>query len=90
VARPGRLAGIPIGVKDLFATERRAHPPPARRFSAHFVPRYESTVTAQLWRDGAVLLGKLNNDEFAMGSSNETIVLRPVINPWRRAGSDAN
>jgi aspartyl-tRNA(Asn)/glutamyl-tRNA(Gln) amidotransferase subunit A len=54
----------------------------------NFVPPYESTVTSQLWRDGAVMLGKLNNDEFAMGSSNETSSFGPVVNPWRRAGSD--
>jgi aspartyl-tRNA(Asn)/glutamyl-tRNA(Gln) amidotransferase subunit A len=54
-----------------------------------FVPTYESTVTANLWRDGAVMLGKLNNDEFAMGSSNETSYFGPVVSPWRREGSDA-
>ena len=54
----------------------------------NFVPPYESTVTSQLWRDGAVLLGKLNNDEFAMGSSNETSCFGPVVNPWRREGSN--
>jgi aspartyl-tRNA(Asn)/glutamyl-tRNA(Gln) amidotransferase subunit A len=55
----------------------------------NFVPTYESTVTANLWRDGAVL-GKLNNDdEFAMGSSNETSYFGPVVSPWRRRGADA-
>ncbi len=54
----------------------------------NFVPPYESTVTSQLWRDGAVMLGKLNNDEFAMGSSNETSCFGPVVNPWRREGSN--
>jgi aspartyl-tRNA(Asn)/glutamyl-tRNA(Gln) amidotransferase subunit A len=54
----------------------------------NFVPTYESSVTANLWRDGAVLLGKLNNDEFAMGSSNESSVFGPVISPWRRRGSN--
>ena len=54
-----------------------------------FVPTYESTVTANLWRDGAVMLGKINNDEFAMGSSNETSCFGPVISPWRRKGSNA-
>jgi aspartyl-tRNA(Asn)/glutamyl-tRNA(Gln) amidotransferase subunit A len=53
-----------------------------------FVPTYESTVSAQLWRDGAVMLGKLNNDEFAMGSSNETSCFGPAVSPWRRRGSD--
>ena len=52
----------------------------------NFIPTYESTVTANLWRDGAVLLGKLNNDEFAMGSSNETSYFGPVVSPWRRRG----
>ena len=55
----------------------------------NFVPTYESTVTANLWRAGAVMLGKLNNDEFAMGSSNETSYFGPVTSPWRRKGSDA-
>src|SRR5262249_52096237 len=54
----------------------------------NFVPTYESTVSANLWRDGAVMLGKLNNDEFAMGSSNETSVFGPVISPWRRKGAN--
>ncbi|MFX6226018.1 amidase family protein, partial [Acinetobacter baumannii] len=56
----------------------------------NFIPQYESTVTSQLWRDGAVMLGKLNCDEFAMGSSNETSAFGPVVNPWRREGSDAS
>jgi aspartyl-tRNA(Asn)/glutamyl-tRNA(Gln) amidotransferase subunit A len=54
----------------------------------NFVPTYESTVTANLWRDGAVLLGKTNNDEFAMGSSNETSFMGPVTSPWRRKGAN--
>jgi aspartyl-tRNA(Asn)/glutamyl-tRNA(Gln) amidotransferase subunit A len=54
----------------------------------NFIPAYESTVTAQLWRDGAVMLGKTNNDEFAMGSSNETSFFGPVTSPWRRQGSN--
>ena len=54
----------------------------------NFVPTYELTVTANLWRDGAVMLGKLNLDEFAMGSSNETSYFGPVISPWRRPGSN--
>ena len=53
-----------------------------------FKPTYESTVTANLWRDGAVMLGKLNMDEFAMGSSNETSAFGPVVNPWRSRGSN--
>ena len=58
------------------------------RILHNFVPTYESTVTANLWRDGAVLLGKTNNDEFAMGSSNETSHCGPVTSPWRRKGSN--
>jgi aspartyl-tRNA(Asn)/glutamyl-tRNA(Gln) amidotransferase subunit A len=54
----------------------------------NFVPTYESTVTAQLWRDGAVMLGKTNNDEFAMGSSNESSYFGPVQSPWRRRGAN--
>ncbi|MCZ8183225.1 MAG: Asp-tRNA(Asn)/Glu-tRNA(Gln) amidotransferase subunit GatA [Beijerinckiaceae bacterium] len=76
----GRLEGIPIGVKDLFATEG-VRTTASSRILGNFVPTYESTVTSQLWRDGAVMLGKLNNDEFAMGSSNETSAFGPVVNP---------
>lgn len=85
----GPLAGIPLGVKDLFATtDVRATA--CSKIPGNFIPPYESTVTSQLWRDGAVMLGKLNCDEFAMGSSNETSAFGPVVNPWRREGSDAN
>ncbi len=85
----GPLAGIPLGIKDLFATtDVRATA--CSKILGNFVPPYESTVTSQLWRDGAVMLGKLNCDEFAMGSSNETSAFGPVVNPWRREGSDAN
>jgi aspartyl-tRNA(Asn)/glutamyl-tRNA(Gln) amidotransferase subunit A len=85
----GLLAGIPLGIKDLFATtDVRATA--CSKILGNFVPPYESTVTSQLWRDGAVMLGKLNCDEFAMGSSNETSAFGPVVNPWRREGSDAN
>jgi aspartyl-tRNA(Asn)/glutamyl-tRNA(Gln) amidotransferase subunit A len=83
------LAGIPLGVKDLFATEG-VRTTACSKILGDFKPPYESTVTAQLWRDGAVMLGKLNNDEFAMGSSNETSAFGPVVNPWRRNDSDAN
>src|ERR1700710_1441960 len=79
----GPLAGIPLGIKDLFATEG-VRTTACSKILGNFVPPYESTVTSQLWRDGAVLLGKLNNDEFAMGSSNETSCFGPVVNPWRR------
>src|SRR4051794_16589936 len=84
-ARP--LEGIALGVKDLFAT-RDVRTTACSHILDNFVPTYESTVTAQLWRDGAVMLGKLNNDEFAMGSSNETSSFGPVISPWRREGSN--
>src|SRR5467141_3017135 len=84
----GALAGIPLGIKDLFATDG-TRPPACSHILDTFVPTYESTVTANLWRDGAVMLGKLNNDEFAMGSSNETSHFGPVVSPWRRKGSDA-
>ena len=84
-ARP--LEGLPLGVKDLFAT-RDVRTTACSRILDNFVPSYESSVTANLWRDGAVLMGKLNNDEFAMGSSNETSAFGPVISPWRRRGSN--
>ena len=83
----GPLAGIPLGIKDLFATEG-VRTTACSKILGEFVPPYESTVTSQLWRDGAVMLGKLNNDEFAIGSSNETSCFGPVVNPWRRAGSN--
>ena len=83
----GPLAGAPLGIKDLFCTEgfRSAA---CSRILQNFKPVYESTVTANLWRDGAVMLGKLNMDEFAMGSSNETSACGPVVNPWRSHGSN--
>jgi len=84
-ARP--LEGIPLGVKDLFAT-RHVRTTACSHILDNFVPTYESSVTANLWRDGAILLGKLNNDEFAMGSSNESSVFGPVVSPWRRRGSN--
>jgi len=84
----GPLEGMPLAAKDLFCTAN-VRTTAGSHMLADFVPTYESTVTAKLWRDGAVLLGKLNNDEFAMGSSNETSYFGPVVSPWRRAGSDA-
>src|SRR5262245_59543512 len=78
------LEGIPLGIKDLFATEG-IHTQACSHVLDGFKPRYESTVSANLWADGAVMLGKLNMDEFAMGSSNETSYYGPVVNPWRRA-----
>ena len=86
--RAGPLEGIPLGVKDLYCTEG-VQTTAGSRILEGFVPGYESTVSAQLWRDGAVMLGKLNLDEFAMGSSNETSYYGPAISPWRRPGSNA-
>ncbi len=83
----GPLEGAPLGVKDLFCT-RGVRSAAGSRILDEFVPTYESTVTANLWRDGAVMLGKLNMDEFAMGSSNETSAFGPVINPWRSKASN--
>ena len=85
----GALEGIPLGIKDLFGTEG-VHTQACSHVLDGFKPRYESTVTANLWADGAVMLGKLNMDEFAMGSSNETSYYGPVINPWRARGSNAD
>jgi len=84
----GALEGIPLGIKDLFAT-KGVHTQAASHILDGFEPPYESTVTANLWREGAVMLGKLNMDEFAMGSSNETSYYGNVINPWRRRNSNA-
>jgi aspartyl-tRNA(Asn)/glutamyl-tRNA(Gln) amidotransferase subunit A len=84
----GPLEGLPLGVKDLFCTAG-IRTTACSHILENFTPTYESTVTANLWRDGAVLLGKLNNDEFAMGSSNETSHFGPVVSPWRRRGADA-
>ena len=83
----GPLEGIPLGIKDLFCTDG-VRTTACSKILGNFVPPYESTVTANLWRDGAVMLGKLNCDEFAMGSSNETSAFGPVVSPWRRDGSD--
>ena len=77
----GALEGVPLGVKDLFAT-KGVRTTAGSRILGDFKPPYESTVTSQLWRDGAVMLGKINNDEFAMGSSNETSAFGPVVSPW--------
>ncbi|MXU65408.1 Asp-tRNA(Asn)/Glu-tRNA(Gln) amidotransferase subunit GatA [Oceanomicrobium pacificus] len=82
------MCGIPLGIKDLFSTEG-VQTQAASRILDGFRPPYESTVTSQLWRDGAVMLGKLNMDEFAMGSSNETSTYGPAVNPWKRKGDDA-
>jgi aspartyl-tRNA(Asn)/glutamyl-tRNA(Gln) amidotransferase subunit A len=81
------LAGIPLGIKDLFATKGVATTAGSRILKG-FKPPYESTVSGNLRRAGAGMLGKLNMDEFAMGSSNETSAYGPVISPWRRKGSN--
>ncbi len=83
----GPLEGAPLGIKDLFCTQG-VRATAGSRILGDFKPPYESTVTAHLWRDGAVMLGKLNMDEFAMGSSNETSAFGPVINPWRSRASN--
>jgi aspartyl-tRNA(Asn)/glutamyl-tRNA(Gln) amidotransferase subunit A len=83
----GPLEGIPLAVKDMFCTEG-VRTTACSHILDRFVPTYESTVTANLWRDGALMLGKTNNDEFAMGSSNETSFMGPVVSPWRRRGSN--
>ncbi len=85
-ARP--LEGIPLGIKDLFCT-KDVRTTASSHILNGFTPTYESTITRNLWDAGAVMLGKLNCDEFAMGSSNETSHFGNVISPWRREGSNA-
>lgn len=87
--KAGPLEGLPLGIKDLYATEG-VHTQACSHILDGFKPTYESTVSANLWADGAVMLGKLNMDEFAMGSSNETSHYGSVVNPWRRNGSEVN
>ncbi len=84
-ARP--LEGLPLGIKDLFCTHGVATTA-GSKILENFQPHYESAVSHNLWRDGAVMLGKLNLDEFAMGSSNETSAYGAVVSPWRRTGSE--
>ena len=84
----GLLEGLPIGVKDLFCT-KDIRTTACSKILGDFTPPYESTVTANLWAAGAVHLGKLNNDEFAMGSSNETSYFGAAINPWKAKGDDS-
>ncbi|WP_299202433.1 Asp-tRNA(Asn)/Glu-tRNA(Gln) amidotransferase subunit GatA [uncultured Tateyamaria sp.] len=82
------MCGLPIGIKDLFCT--KGVPSQAgSRILEGFLPEYESTVSGNLLDAGAVMLGKLNMDEFAMGSSNETSVYGNAVNPWRRGNDDA-
>ena len=83
----GALEGAPLGIKDLFCTDG-VQTPAGSNMLKGFVPPYESTVTANLWADGAVMLGKLNMDEFAMGSSNETSTYGNAVNPWRRGNDE--
>ena len=83
----GPLEGVPLGIKDLFCT-KGVRTTACSKILGNFHPTYESTVTSHLWRDGAVMLGKLNMDEFAMGSSNESSAFGPVTNPWRSKGSN--
>ncbi|HEX8309621.1 MAG TPA: Asp-tRNA(Asn)/Glu-tRNA(Gln) amidotransferase subunit GatA [Allosphingosinicella sp.] len=78
------LSGVPLGIKDLFATQGVATTAGSRILEG-FEPRYESTVSSNLFAAGAGMLGKLNMDEFAMGSSNETSAWGPVLSPWRRS-----
>ena len=85
----GELEGIPLGVKDMFCTKGVLTTASSKMLS-NFIPPYESTVTENLWSEGAILLGKLNNDEFAMGSSNETSFYGPVINPWKSNNDQIN
>jgi aspartyl-tRNA(Asn)/glutamyl-tRNA(Gln) amidotransferase subunit A len=85
----GPLDGAPLGIKDLFCTEG-VRTTAASKILGDFTPTYESTITANLWRDGAVMLGKLNLDQFAMGSSNETSCFGPVVNPWKAKGGNAD
>ncbi|MFN7159636.1 MAG: amidase, partial [Erythrobacter cryptus] len=84
----GKMAGVPIGMKDLFATHG-VETTAASHILEGFTPRYESTVSQKLWDAGAGMLGKLNLDQFAMGSSNETSYFGNVTSPWRKAGSNA-
>jgi aspartyl-tRNA(Asn)/glutamyl-tRNA(Gln) amidotransferase subunit A len=83
----GPLEGIPVAIKDMFCTAG-VRSTACSHILNNFLPGYESTVSANLWRDGAVLLGKTNCDEFAMGSSNETSCFGPAISPWRRRGAN--
>ncbi|MEG3147724.1 Asp-tRNA(Asn)/Glu-tRNA(Gln) amidotransferase subunit GatA [Sphingomonas sp. RT2P30] len=78
------LAGVPIGMKDMFCTKGVAATA-ASHILEGFTPQYESTVSGNLWKAGAGMLGKLNMDQFAMGSSNETSAFGNVISPWRRS-----
>ncbi|MEM7665984.1 MAG: Asp-tRNA(Asn)/Glu-tRNA(Gln) amidotransferase subunit GatA [Pseudomonadota bacterium] len=84
----GAMAGVPIGMKDLFATQG-VQTTAASHILEGFTPQYESTVSQNLWDAGAGMLGKLNLDQFAMGSSNETSYFGNVSSPWQKAGTNA-
>lgn len=84
---PDSLCGIPLGIKDIFCVEG-VPTQAASRILDGFIPPYESFITQQLWAKGAVMLGKLNMDEFAMGSSNETSCWEASVSPWKRPGDD--
>ena len=87
--KAGPLEGIPLAIKDLFCTAGVATTAGSHILEG-FLPTYESTVTAKLWRAGAVLLGKTNLDEFAMGSSNMSSYHGGVRNPWTRPGENVD
>src|SRR5207253_9201634 len=82
------LSGVPLGIKDLFCT-KGVQTTAGSRILEGYKPVYDSTVSGNLFAAGAGMLGKLNMDQFAMGSSNETSAFGNVISPWRKAGSDA-
>ena len=85
----GKLTGIPIGIKDIFCT-KGIKTQAASKILTGFIPPYESTVTQKLWGSGAIMVGKLNMDEFAMGSSNETSVYGPCLNPWKSKNNNVD
>ncbi|MDG2474568.1 MAG: Asp-tRNA(Asn)/Glu-tRNA(Gln) amidotransferase subunit GatA [Paracoccaceae bacterium] len=85
----GNLTGIPLGIKDIFCT-KGVKTQAASKILTGFTPPYESTITQKLWNSGAVMIGKLNMDEFAMGSSNETSVYGSCINPWKAQNNQKN
>jgi len=87
--KAGPLEGAPLGIKDLFCT-KGVRTTACSNILGEFTPTYESTVTQNLWDQGAVMLGKLNMDEFAMGSDNGTSRFGPPSSPWRRKGSNAS
>lgn len=79
------LDGLPLAIKDLYCT-KGVRTTASSKILSNFIPQYESTVTANLWRDGAVMLGKVNMDEFAMGSANLYSCFGPALSPWKKDG----